>query len=312
MTELDALRLNFNPSSMIFLKLALALIMLGVALDIEFRDLKEILKHPKSIIAGLIGQFFLLPFLTYILINLINPYPSIALGMILVAACPGGNFSNLFTMLARGNTALSVSLTFLATVFALFMTPFNISFWGKLYPPTNILVQKIALNPNEVAQTVIIVLGIPLVIGMLLKAKNANLAAKIQLFLKRFSILFIAVLIIGAFAANFEIFKNYIQYVILIVFLQNFLALSIGYLTGTALKVPYRDRRAITIEIGIQNSGLGLALAFEFFSSLGGVALVCAWWGVWHALSGALVSYLFTRKEKKALNTESEQDVYVS
>ena len=128
MTELDALRLNFNPSSMIFLKLALALIMLGVALDIEIKDLKEILKHPKSIIVGLIGQFLLLPFLTYVLINIINPYPSVALGMILVAACPGGNFSNLFTMLARGNTALSVSLTFLATVFALFMTPFHISF----------------------------------------------------------------------------------------------------------------------------------------------------------------------------------------
>jgi BASS family bile acid:Na+ symporter len=224
----------------------------------------------------------------------------------LVAACPGGNFSNLFTLLARGNTALSVSLTFMATVLALFMTPFNITFWGNLYPPTRELVQKVALNPKEVALTVIIVLGVPLIIGMIIRARNILFANKLQGFLKKFSVAFIAVVVIGAFASNFNTFTSYIHYIVVIVFLQNLIALGTGFITGTLLKVPNRDRRAITIEIGIQNSGLGLALAFEFFSDLGGVALVCAWWGIWHAISGSLVAHLFTRGDKKRESINSQ------
>ncbi len=298
-TALDAVRLNFNPTTMYILKFALALIMLGVALDINVKDLKNILKYPKSVAAGLIGQFVFLPALTFVLISVFNPPPSIALGMILVAACPGGNFSNLFTMLSKGNTALSVSLTFMATALALVMTPFNITFWGNLYAPTRELVEKVALNPMEVATTVIFVLGLPLIIGMIIRARHERWANKLQTFLKYFSVVFIAVVIIGAFISNFGIFAQFMKYIVFIVFLQNFVALSSGFITGTILKVPYRDRRAITIEIGIQNSGLGLALAFEFFSDFGGVALVCGWWGVWHALAGSVVAYLFIRSDKK-------------
>ena len=308
--DLDAVRLNFDANAMFFMKFALALIMLGVALDINPKDLKESFKRPKSIAAGLIGQFLFLPVLTYGLILLLEPKPSIALGMMLVAACPGGNFSNLFTLLARGNTALSVSLTFLATILALFMTPFNITFWGNLYPPTRELVQKVALNPKEIALTVIIVLGVPLIIGMIIRARNIVFANKLQNFLKKFSVGFIGIVVIGAFASNFDTFMNYIHYIVIIVFLQNFIALSTGFITGTLLKVPKKDRRAITIEIGIQNSGLGLALAFEFFADLGGVALVCAWWGIWHAISGSIVAHLFTRSDKKEKAMDDSQVVY--
>ena len=298
--ELDAVRLKFNPEMMIYLKMGLGLIMLGVALDIDIDDLKSILKKPKSIITGVIGQFLFLPFLTFILITIFKPVPSVALGLILVAACPGGNFSNLFTLLAKGNTALSVGLTFIATVLALFMTPFNITFWGRLYPPTAKLVEQVSLNPAEVAQTVFIVLGIPLVIGMWLKIKRPNIVTKIQIFIKNFSIIFIIALIGGAFATNFDLFAKYIHYIIVIVAVQNFIALGTGFLSSKLLKLPEKNKRAITLEIGIQNSGLGLALAFEFFHDLGGVALVCAWWGIWHAISGTLVAFLFQRKDNIA------------
>jgi len=297
--ELDAMRLKFDPGMMIYLKMGLGLIMLGVALDIDIEDLKSILKKPKSIIVGVVGQFVFLPLLTFILIWIFKPIPSVALGLILVAACPGGNFSNLFTLLAKGNTALSVGLTFIATVLALFMTPFNITFWGKLYPPTAKLVEQVSLNPTEVAQTVFIVLGIPLIIGMWLKVKKPNIAARVQGFIKKFSIIFIVALIGGAFATNFDLFAKYIHYIIIIVAVQNFIALGTGFVSSTLLKLPEKNRRAITLEIGIQNSGLGLALAFEFFHDLGGVALVCAWWGIWHALSGTLVAFLFQRKDNR-------------
>lgn len=301
----DSMQINFNDSNMIVLKIILGLIMLGVSLDIRTEDLRNIVKHPKSIVAGLVAQFIFLPAFTFLLIYFVKPIPSIGLGMMLVAACPGGNISNLITMFARGNTALSVSLTFLATVLALVMTPLNITFWGNLYGPTSELVKKVALDPIEVMMTVIFVLGIPLLLGMIIRAQLPKLAIKLQGWLKYISAIFLAVLIVGAFAANFNNFIAYFDYVVGIVVIHNLVALGSGFLMGTILRVPYRDRRSITIEVGIQNSGLGLALAFEFFHGLGGVTLICAFWGLWHAVSGSIIATIFSRIDKKAKLTHS-------
>jgi BASS family bile acid:Na+ symporter len=205
----DQMQINFNDSNMIILKIILALVMLGVSLDIRKEDLQQIPKHPKSVIAGVLGQFLLLPAFTFLLVYFFKPIPSIGLGMMLVAACPGGNLSNLFTMFARGNTALSVSLTFLATVGALVMTPFNITFWGSMYEPTAQLVKQVALDPKEVMITVIFVLGIPLLLGFVIRAQLPKVAVKLQGWLKYLSALFLCVLIVGAFAANFD---NFIKY----------------------------------------------------------------------------------------------------
>lgn len=302
----DTMQINFNDSNMIILKVILALVMLGVSLDIRKEDLQEIPKHPRSVMAGVIGQFFLLPAFTFLLVYFFKPIPSIGLGMILVAACPGGNLSNLFTMFARGNTALSVSLTFLATIGALVMTPFNITFWGSMYGPTAQLVKQVALDPKEVMMTVIFVLGVPLMLGLIIRAQLPKLALKLQGWLKYLSAIFLFVLIIGAFAANFDNFMKYFEYVVAIVVVHNIVALSSGFIMGTVLKVPYRDRRSITIEVGIQNSGLGLALAFEFFNGLGGVTLICAFWGLWHIVSGSIVATLFARRDKKANLTQGD------
>lgn len=295
----DQMQINFNDSNMIILKLILALVMLGVSLDIRVEDIRGILKHPKSVIAGVVGQFLVLPAFTFLVVYIFEPIPSIGLGMMLVAACPGGNLSNLFTMFARGNTALSVSLTFLATIGALVMTPFNITFWGSLYEPTAQLVKQVALDPKEVMMTVIFVLGIPLLVGLVLRAQFPKIALKLQGWLKYMSALFLAVLIIGAFIANFDNFIKYFDYVVGVVVLHNLIALGSGFIMGSALKVPYRDRRSITIEVGIQNSGLGLALAFEFFGGLGGVTLICAFWGLWHTVSGSIIAIIFSRIDKR-------------
>lgn len=290
------MQISFNSDMMIVLKVILALIMLGVALDISLEDIKKTLSHPKSILVGFIGQFIFLPVLTYLLIVLINPHPSIAMGLIIVAACPGGNISNFFTLLAKGNSALSVSLTFIATVCALFMTPFNITFWGNLYGPTSQLVREVSLDVNEVTQTIFIVLGIPLVVGLLVRHYRAGLAKKIQQALTKFSTVCLIILVVGALITNFKNFLEFIGPVVFIVFLQNLLALSIGFFTSSLLKLPIKDKKAITIEIGIQNSALALALAFEFFPGMGGVALICAWWGIWHAVSGTIVTFIFAKK----------------
>lgn len=293
--NVDNMQIQFDPSVVLILKFVLGLIMLGVALEIKLSDFKNIFQHPKALLCGLLSQFFFLPLMTYLLIISFKPYPSIALGMMLVAACPGGNVSNLFTMFAKGNTALSVSMTFFSTLLAMVMTPFNISFWASLYPPTKSLVEKVSLDPSEVMFTVIFVLGLPLLIGLSLRHKNNHLADKLQSILKKVSFVFLIVLVVGALFANHENFKNYIHLVLIIVFLHNLIAVSTGFSLATLLKLPARDKKAITFEVGIQNSGLGIALALEFFSELGGVTLVCAWWGVWHSVSAAFLVYIFSK-----------------
>tara|TARA_B100001971_G_C18268046_1_gene596676 strand:- start:114409 stop:115332 length:924 start_codon:yes stop_codon:yes gene_type:complete len=295
--NVDAMQIQFDPATLFALKFVLGLIMLGVALDITPKDIKNIFASPKSLLCGLLAQFLFLPMLTFLLCLVFNPEPSIALGMMLVAACPGGNISNLFTMLAKGNTALSVSMTFLSTILAMIMTPFNVSFWASMYGPTNKLVSSVALNPMEVMVTVIFVLGVPLVIGLLIRVRNAKLADKLHLVLKKISIFFLVALVIGAFIANIHNFKTYIHLVIGIVLVHNFIAFFTGFTLASMLGLNTRDKKAITIEVGIQNSGLGIALALEFFGSLGGVSLVCAWWGVWHAISGSAVVYGFTKNQ---------------
>lgn len=163
MQELDTVRINFDSGGLWVLNIALAVVMFGVALGITFEDFKSLFKHPKLVILGIISQFVLLPFLTFIVILLLKPQPSIALGMMMIAACPGGNISNFMTHLAKGNTALSVSLTAFATFLAMFMTPLNFQLYGNLYEPTAEILKTVSLEPFELVKVVILILGIPLI-----------------------------------------------------------------------------------------------------------------------------------------------------
>ncbi|HNP97019.1 MAG TPA: bile acid:sodium symporter, partial [Cyclobacteriaceae bacterium] len=164
--SIDAVRLNFSESSLQVLNICLAVIMFGIALDIKWDDFRKVFAAPRAAIVGIISQFLLLPFLTFCLVWLIKPAPSIALGMILVAACPGGNISNFMTHLARGNTALSVSLTSIGTMLAIVTTPLNLQIWANLYPPTAALLTEVRLDAWDVFQTIAILIGIPLLLGM--------------------------------------------------------------------------------------------------------------------------------------------------
>ncbi|MCB0471177.1 MAG: bile acid:sodium symporter, partial [Flavobacteriaceae bacterium] len=130
MELLDEVKINFDSQGLWVLNIALAVVMFGVALGITVRDFKQLFASPKVVLAGIVSQFVLLPLVTFLVVMLLKPQPSIALGMFMVAACPGGNISNFMTHLARGNTALSVSLTAFSTALALIMTPFNFELYG--------------------------------------------------------------------------------------------------------------------------------------------------------------------------------------
>ena len=295
--ELDSIRLNFDSESLFFLNLTLAVIMFGVALNIRIDDFLRVLKNPKSVVVGFLSQFILLPAVTFLLVLLIKPIPSIALGMFMVAACPGGNISNFMSNYANGNTALSVSLTAIATLMAIIMTPFNFQFWSSFYEPTSSLVHSISLSPLEMAKVISLLLGLPLLLGMLVRNYFPKFADKTSSFFKLGSILFFIILIFLALYKNIAIFEKYIHYVFFIVFIHNVLALTLGYGLASLTRLSKQNKRTLAIETGIQNSGLGLLLIFSFFDGLGGMALLVAFWGIWHMVSGLFLATYWSKKQ---------------
>ena len=291
----DQIRLNFNPQGLFVINAAIGLMMFGVALDLKLEDFKRIIISPKAPGIGLIAQFVLLPAFTFLLTMILRPQASIALGMILVAACPGGNLSNIITYLAKGNVAVSISMTAVSTAAAIVMTPFNLALWGRLNPDTAEILRSVSLNPMDVFTTIFLILGIPLVLGLTLSRIFPHLADKVRKPFKIFSLIFFMVIVCGALAANWSIFVKVIGLVMLIVLLHNALALNLGYWSGRVAGLPERDSRATCIEVGIQNSALGLVLVFNFFGGLGGMAILVAWWGIWHIIAGLTTAFIFTR-----------------
>lgn len=298
MEELDNVQINFNSSGLWVLNIALAIIMFGVALSISFDDFKHLLRQPKLVLLGLLSQFILLPLLTFLLVLLIKPQPSIALGMMMVAACPGGNISNFMSHLANGNTALSVSLTAFATLFAMIMTPLNFQFYGNLYEPTAQILEAVKLDPFELVKIVLLILGVPLVLGMGFRYKNEKLATKISKILKPFSIIVFILIVSIAFSNNWEVFNTYAHHVLFIGIGHNALAILLGLMVAKLFGLSFKNQKTLAIETGIQNSGLGLVLIFTFFNGLGGMAILAAFWGIWHIISGLTIAFIWSRKTK--------------
>jgi BASS family bile acid:Na+ symporter len=292
----DQIQLNLNTRGLMIINGAIGLMMLGVALELKLEDFKRVLQSPKAPLIGLTAQFILLPAFTYLLTLLIKPHPSIALGMILLAACPGGNFSNLMTYLAKGNCALSISMTAVSTAAAIFMTPLNLSLWGGLNPHTASILKQVSLSPMDVFVTVFIILGIPLVVGMTLSRMFPGLALRVRKPFKIFTLIFFIIILCGAFAANWKIFLEVMGLVVFVVFIHNAMALNLGYWSGRLVRLPEADCRAVSIEVGIQNAALGLVLVFTFFQGMGGMAIVVGWWGIWHIVAGLITAFIFTRR----------------
>lgn len=291
---LDQIKLNFNQDSLLILNICIGFIMFGVALELTIRDFKRIATHPRPVIVGLLSQFALLPALTYLYVWLVNPSSSVALGLILVAACPGGNISNFITLVAKGNAALSVTLTASGTVLAIFLTPLNFSLWGNLYTSTT-QVENVSVDFLSMLQTIMLLLGVPLVLGMWVAYRFPTFTQKVKKGVRVVSLFMFAGFVVAALTANFSYFLQYIHLIIFLVFGHNALAYLGGYLMGKLSNLSLPDTKSITIETGIQNSGLALVIIFDFFDGLGGMAYIAAWWGVWHILSGLALAWFLAR-----------------
>lgn len=298
MHNIDDIQIHFNSDNLWLVNLTLSLVMFGVALDIKVSDFTNLLNSPKAVIVGILSQFVLIPLFTYLLIIATQPFPSVALGMIMVAACPGGNISNFMTKLAGGNVALSISLTAFASLAALVMTPINFAIWGNIYGPTSTILKSVEVEPAEVARFVLLILGIPLILGMVVNNYQPDLAGRVSRFLKPVSILIFLTFIAVAFFNNLDIFMEHIHYVFALVIAHNALLLLVGFYFARMNRLEYLDQKTLSIETGIQNSGLGLLLVFTFFDGLGGMALLVAFWAIWDIVSGLAIAYFWSEKPK--------------
>ena len=301
-SPLEHIKVEFSEGGLMILNISIAFIMFGVALGVKREDFKEMIRNPKGAISGIVSQFILLPAVTFLLVWIFRPLPGIALGMILVAACPGGNVSNFFSSVAKGNIALSVALTGFATLLATFMTPINVEIWGSILPETSQILTSINLDFLKMFKTVALILVIPLALGIFFARRFPMLTIKITKPIRYMSFVILLVIITMVFYNNFDLFLEYYDYIIYIVLIHNALAFATGYFFSKSLRNTAADVRSITIETGIQNSGLGLIIIFNFFDGHGGMALITAWWGVWHIISGFIIAKIFSFRRAIAAN----------
>ncbi|WP_295504070.1 bile acid:sodium symporter family protein [uncultured Pseudoalteromonas sp.] len=288
-----------SQASLITLNLILAMMMFGIALSLKLADFKRVLKAPRGPITGLLAQFILLPLITWLL-TLMVPMPAeVALGLILVSSCPGGSFSNIVTFLAKGNTAMSVSMTGVASLAATVMTPFNFMLYSSLNSDTAVLLTQINVPASNILVIVALVLALPLSLGLLAAKLWPVFAARSEPFFRFISLLTLFLFVLIALTSNWSAFIAGASIFLLAVIVHNAIALLVGFSSARIMKLNKADTRAITLEVGLQNSGLGLGIIFTFFDNLTGMAIIAAAWGCWHLISGMGLCFYWQHHDRK-------------
>jgi len=296
LADVDAIRISFDESSMVMLRIIIATILFGIALGTTIDDFKAAARRPKAISIGILAQFLLLPAITFVLTLILGVRGSVALGMILVACCPPGNVSNIMTHQARGDVALSVTMTAISNLLAIVLMPLNFAFWGGLHPTGSELMRAINLDVIDMLSEVVLVIGVPFVLGIAVAHFFPRFAAKGAKIVSPLAFATLFALIMISLVGNWALFVAWIGVVAIAVAIHDALALGLGYGIARAFRLPVPQRKAMTFEVGIRNAGLGLLLVFSFFEGLGGMALVAAWWGIWDIIAALAVARIWRHR----------------
>jgi BASS family bile acid:Na+ symporter len=256
-----------------------------MGLTIEVKEFKNTLKNIRWITLTLFLQFTIMPLLALILSVILKLPLEISLGFIILGSCPGGTASNVIAYLCNGNVTLSLLCTLVSTVFAIFLTPLLILLCAG---------QTIEIPVVELISSTSKIILIPLSMGLLIKFYFYDYIEKINFFFPTISEVTVALIISIIFAINFENF-NFMTYKILVgVIFHNLSGLIIGYFVAHYFKIPLKEKKTIAIEVGMQNSGLGMGLALVHFNNL--VALPSAIFSIWHNISASVLVYLSKKK----------------
>lgn len=267
----------------------------AVSLDLRLEDFRYVARHWPAVATGLVAQFLLLPAATLGITLVLELPPATEAAMMLVAACPGGALSNVITHLARGNLALSLSISAVSNVLALVMTPFGFALMVAANPATAAWARTIQVDPVALMGSLVLLLALPMAAALLTSYRMPALARRLRKPLGRFAAVALGAFIVLAVAAQWKLFLIELTRTLPLVVLHNALGLGLGYAASRLAALRDADRRAVVIEGGMQNSGLALGIiAAQFGSDLAMVA-VAGLWGIWHIVSGATLALLWRR-----------------
>lgn len=294
-TDIDQLQLELPEAFQLGVKIVVGVFLFGIALDTRLSDFRDVVRRPLAIGAGLLSMFLLMPALTVLLTLALDVRGSVAIGMILVVCCPAGNFSNLLTYRAKGDVALSVSMTTASNVVAIVLTPIAVAFWCGLNPVADDLMRDVSIDAWGMAAEVALLIGLPFAAGLVVAWRRPTVAARARKVVEPAALGLLLLIIVAGLAGQAARYAEYIAAVAVAVVLQNTLSLLVGYGTGRGLRLPVAGTRAMTFEIGVRNTGLALVLALGFFDDLGGVALIAALWGLWDVIAGLAVASWWRR-----------------
>jgi len=295
-TDIDQLDLNLADGFQLAVKAIVALFLFGIALDTKIGDFRDVARRPWVILAGLFAQYAVMPGLTVLLTLALDVRGSVAIGMILVVCCPAGNLSNILTHRSRGDVALSVSLTAVSTIVAVVVTPIALAFWCGLNPAADDLLRDVHIDPWDMVAEAIFLIGLPFALGILIAWRRPSVSERARKIVEPAALTLLLLIVVGGLAGQFGTFLDYIGVVAVAIILQNALSLLVGYGTGRATRLPESGVRAMTLELGLRNTGLALVLALGFFGELGGVAFVAAMWGLWDVITGLVLSTWWRRR----------------
>ena len=282
------------------LSLVLATMVFAVALELRVEDFRRVADAPRAVVAGLVPQFVLLPGATWLATLLLDLPPNIEAAMILVAACPGGALSNVVTHLGRGNTALSVSISAVASVMALVLTPFNFTWMVSTNPVTAGWLRQLSIDASDIWFSLFALLAVPMTLGLWVGHRFPAATARMRKPLARFSVAALLAFIAVGLVRERHLLTAQILPQFALVVAHNALGLVLGWLGASAFRVSVRDRRAITIEGGMQNSGLALGIIAVQFNADLGMVIVASLWGIWHIVSGLTLAGLWRRQDARA------------
>lgn len=271
----------------------LGIIMFGMGLTLSSQDFKVVLYRPKDIIIGCLTQFIVMPLLAWALAYLFALPKELALGVILVGCCPGGTASNVITYLAKGDLALSVGMTTVSTLLAPFLTPMLV--W--LLAGTMVDVDTVGM-----LMSIVYVIILPITCGLLCQRYLSNITKRVVPYLPALSSVVIAMVVGVVVSHNADRLLVGGMIVVLVVMLHNVLGLSFGYLLSRLFHLPRQKCVAVSIEVGMQNSGLASSLATLHFAAYPLASIPGAVFSVWHNISGALVAKLYQRRVINSTN----------
>lgn len=302
MAFIDQVQFTFDASAVRALNVMLAAIVFGAALDVRVADFRRIVASPRGPLVGALAQFVLLPALASLIIWLIRPAPSFGLGLLLVAACPGGAVSNFIAMLARANVALSLTVSAFSTMIAMVMTPLIFFFWGSVNPVTAALLREISVDPLEIAVAAIYMLVMPTLAAMAVRHWRPMAADRLLRPVRIIGMILLTGFIAAGIAGNLRQMNNALDVLaaalpgaLAVIVLVNVAGLVVGYIVSRLAGLPHYDAKSVSLETGLQNVGFGLVLVFQFFDGMGGMALIVGFWGVWQLISGLLLALWWGR-----------------